>query len=235
MDNLDATIQTRTMSVMSLTDLDEEPARSPAAIRLRRPGWRDPRLIVGVLLVAVSTVLGARLFAAADDSVPVWATSTAVRAGDDVGEAQLIPARAKLADGASVEAYLGTGTAPVGVFDRDLQPGELVPAGAVDPPDAAVHADVPVAVAAGDAPVDLATGDLVDVWSVPDLEPGGREPEPARRVLSAVSVAVAGAEDTLGGGDRQLVVRVDPAGSSKLGDVLGGLGAGRVVLVRVGG
>jgi hypothetical protein len=42
------------------------------ALRVRRPGWRDPRLWIGVVLVAGSVVAGARLLAAADDTVQVW-------------------------------------------------------------------------------------------------------------------------------------------------------------------
>src|SRR5699024_7184933 len=34
---------------------------SPAAVRLRRPGWRDPRLLLGVVLVAASVALGSSL------------------------------------------------------------------------------------------------------------------------------------------------------------------------------
>ena len=39
------------------------------------PGWRDPRLWIGIAIVAVSVVAGARLLAAADDSVTVWAAA----------------------------------------------------------------------------------------------------------------------------------------------------------------
>ena len=46
---------------------------TPTATRLRRPSWRDSRLLVGVLLVLVSTVLGSVVVARADDRVPVYA------------------------------------------------------------------------------------------------------------------------------------------------------------------
>ena len=41
----------------------------PTAKRLQRPSWRDARLLVGVVLVLLGTVLGARLIAAADDTM----------------------------------------------------------------------------------------------------------------------------------------------------------------------
>ncbi|WP_299052203.1 hypothetical protein [uncultured Nocardioides sp.] len=40
----------------------------PVATRARTPGWRDPRLWIGVLIVAVSVVVGVRLVSSADDS-----------------------------------------------------------------------------------------------------------------------------------------------------------------------
>ena len=48
-----------------------------------RPGWRDPRLWVGVVLVTGSVVAGARLLAAADDMAPVWAASSRPAARPD--------------------------------------------------------------------------------------------------------------------------------------------------------
>ena len=53
----------------------------PRAPRSRRPGWRNPRLLLGLVLVAGSVVLGARLLAAADDTVGVWAVARDLPAG----------------------------------------------------------------------------------------------------------------------------------------------------------
>ena len=52
------------------------PGGPPTALRLRNPSWRDPRLWVGVALVLVSVVAGARLLASADDTVGVWSASS---------------------------------------------------------------------------------------------------------------------------------------------------------------
>ena len=43
------------------------PTSAPAATRTRTPGWRDPRLWVGVVVVAGSVLLGARVVGAADE------------------------------------------------------------------------------------------------------------------------------------------------------------------------
>ena len=65
---------------MATTLGDATDAATPAQ-RVRRPGWRDPRLWIGVVLVAGSVVAGARLLAAADDTVQVWAAATDLGAG----------------------------------------------------------------------------------------------------------------------------------------------------------
>ncbi|MBW6551905.1 hypothetical protein MMA91_24640, partial [Salmonella enterica] len=56
----------------------------PPAVRASTPGWRDPRLWVGVAIVAVSVVGGARLLASADDTVAVYGVVTDMGAGDEV-------------------------------------------------------------------------------------------------------------------------------------------------------
>ena len=45
---------------------------SPAASRLTSPSWRDSRLILGVLLILVSVLVGAKVLSGADVSQQVW-------------------------------------------------------------------------------------------------------------------------------------------------------------------
>lgn len=213
-------------------------AASPAAIRLRRPSWRDPRLAVGLLLVVVAALSGARLWASADDTVTVWATAAKVRAGEPVAGADLVASRVSLADGASASAYLSTATAPTGVFVRDLGAGELVPAAATGPAAAGSTVDVSVAVEPGHAPVDLAVGDVVDVWAVPEAAAGTRA-LPGVRVLTDVRVTTAPSGASLGASTREVVVSVSEApqgsaGRDALGPVLSAMARGQAVLVRVG-
>jgi hypothetical protein len=213
---------------------------SPAAIRLRRPSWRDPRLAVGLLLVAVAALGGARLWSSADDTVMVWATAVQVRAGEPVAGADLVASRVSLADGASAAAYLSTSAAPTGVFVRDLAAGELVPAAATGPAGAGSTVDVSVAVEPGRAPVDLGVGDVVDVWAVPEATAAGRAAPPGVRVLADVRVTTAPSGGAgLGASTREVVVTMGQApqgatGREALGPVLSAMARGQVVLVRVG-
>ena len=62
---------------------------APVAARLRRPGWRDPRLLAGVAMVAASVLLGSWAVRTAQATVPVYVTRAALVPGDRVTAADL--------------------------------------------------------------------------------------------------------------------------------------------------
>ena len=70
------------------------------ASRLRPPSWRDSRLIIGVLLVLLSTVLGSVVVARADDRVPVYAAKGEVAPGQQLRAADVVRVDVLLGDGA---------------------------------------------------------------------------------------------------------------------------------------
>ncbi len=78
--------------------LSDMPA-SPSASRLSAPGWLDGRLVLGVLLVLVSVVVGARVLSSADRSTLVWAAATDLSAGAALTSADVEPVRVRLLDG----------------------------------------------------------------------------------------------------------------------------------------
>ena len=63
-------------------------ATHPPPTRHRRPGWRDPRILVGLVIVAASVLVGVKVLAAADDSVGVWAVRKDLPAGTRVDAAR---------------------------------------------------------------------------------------------------------------------------------------------------
>ena len=152
--------------------LSESPA-SPRASRLSKPGWLDGRLLLGVLLVLVSVVVGARTLSAADQSSLVWATTTDVALGSQLSASDLSPVRVRLYD--NVDRYLdATGPAPVGyVVRRALGAGELLPDDALVLPEDGAFRLVTVPVEAGHFPPDLADEQEVDVWVSPPRPAGG--------------------------------------------------------------
>lgn len=208
------------------------PSVRPAR-RLPGRSWRDPRLLVGVLLVLGAAVGGARLLAAQDDSVAYWAVRDDVRAAGAVSADQLEPVRARVDGDAAQHLLPAEGDAPVDgrVWARDLPAGALVDAGALVPADEAGGHELPLRVETGSFPADLAAGELVDVWVAPapgQGDPGGE----ARQVLEAARVVSAGSDDAaLGQSARTVAVAVEPGTVQP--DVVAAVSTGRVTLVRV--
>jgi hypothetical protein len=204
---------------------------SPAATRFRRPGWRDPRLAVGVLLVCVSVVLGAELLGARDDVTQVWATRAGMAAGETLSPDDLRPVGVRFVDETDAAAYVSASdTVPEDtVVTRDLTPGELLPLAALGR-GAEGLLEVPVAVPGGGVPLGLTAGDRVDLWVVPMARAASRAPR-GERVLEDVPVLRVGGRE-LGGPEasRQVVVGVDA--STDLTAAVGQLADSHVVMVR---
>ncbi len=210
---------------------------SPPAVRLRPPGWRDPRLLVGIVLVACSVALGSWAFATADRTAPVYAADGPLVAGDPVTPDDVTVRQVRLGDAA--EAYLPADVAlPDGlVAVRTVGDGELLPAaavvdgGALDVRPIAVHPDGPVSSR-------VVQGSLVDLWSVPDgsEHPSGAVDVSAPRQLADGLVVAevsepSGTFSVSGGPTVHVLVPV-----ADLADVLAALaGGGSVEVVPVPG
>lgn len=206
-------------------------SQQPApATRATRPGWRDPRLWVGVVIVMGSVVAGARLLGSADESVPVWAAATDLAAGDELAAADLRSQRVRFVDPADLDRYLAT-DAPLPADARLLVgvgEGELLPRSALGDATEAGVLHLPLAVEPTLVPRSVRTGSVVSVY-VRDTGPC-RECEGA--ALEAVTVVDAPSVDDLTGA-RQVVVAVDQDQADSWFALLAGLEA-PVVTVAAG-
>lgn len=182
-------------------------------MRASAPGWRDPRLWIGIAIVAASVVAGARLVASADDTVSVWAVASDLGVGDQVGEEDLVARRVRFADAADLERYFTVDTAlPEDVaLTRGVGEGELLPRAAVGSASDLDTLEVPIAVDDELVPTSVASGSVVDVYLVAGVGAGDAPPNaPVRPALEAVTVIDAPAiEESFGtSGRRKLVVAV---------------------------
>ncbi|WP_460688728.1 CpaB family protein [Nesterenkonia suensis] len=168
----------------------EAAARAPeeAAERLRRPSWRDPRLLVGVLIVVVSVAGVVGLVADQDRTVPVYAADRTVFVGEplDIEDLRVVDVRLdEVAD-----RYLSAETEP----PSDLQyvtvvdEGELVPVRAVASSDPlerrAVTLEVDDALARAVEP-----GRTVDLWAAHGGGIGGEAESRVEQIVEAAEVA----------------------------------------------
>jgi hypothetical protein len=210
---------------------------SPKARRLATPGWLDTRLVLGVLLVLVSVVVGARVLSSADRSQTVWAAKRDLAPGSQLAADDLTRVRVRLFSG-SRNYVTGTGPAPVGyVLRRSVGAGELLPFAALTAPDAdPAFRYVTVPVVRGHLPPDLRSGAQVDVYVSPSstarTPDGGGSPltEP-RLVLRNATVLLRRAASGLAAQDEEpVVLRVRPA---DVATVLAAMAQGRIDLVGV--
>lgn len=220
-----------------------EPAPRPAA-RLRRPGWKDPRLLVGIVVVALSVALGSWAVSTASRTVTVYAAGTALTPGTTVTAADLRAVEVRLGTQADRYLLVDDGLPDEAVVLRTVAVGELVPASSLGAAaDLAVRAvAVPVTTGLSER---IVAGAAVDVWYVPEApvptagsEPGTAAgdgpPQPALLVGGVTVAQVDEGEGTLvvgGPTTVHLLVGVDD-----LPAVLAAVaGDGTIALVPVGG
>ncbi len=180
-------------------------ASSVPAARLRKPSWRDPRLLIGLLLVVASVVSVVALVGAADSTIEVYAAKESISVGQKVTVDSLVKVRVRLGDAEG--AYLvGSAEVPADVVALRLLPkGELVArsllgrADALDRKPAALTIDQPL-------PKDAVVGSRVDVWvSLPDAHNGFAE---AKKMLTGAEIAELTQASTALGGSKSTQLQV---------------------------
>ncbi len=191
-------------------------AQTPTAQgrRLRRPSWRDARLLVGVLLVLLSVLIGSWLVAAAKNTTDVYAAKEPLLPGQEVTTSEVMVRAVQLDE--ALGAYITTsqGLQPGTYVLRAVQPGELVPSDSLGTAQEALDktVSVPVDPAAASA---LRVGNIVDVWVSrrdPD-EAGIRYLDPERLLERAIvaQVPTSGSGLSVGVGQAAVAI-VIPAG-----------------------
>lgn len=166
---------------------------TPSVARLSRARWLDARLLLGLLLVLVSVVVGAKVFADADERVAVWAVTRDLGADTTLASADLVTRSVRLDRAAG--RYVSADQSLEGlVLRRPVGKDELLPLAALGEPRAADQRRVVIEVdrftAAG-----LDKGRVVDVYAVRESA-SNVEPAKPELVLAGVTVA----EDVNSGG-----------------------------------
>ena len=173
--------------------------------RLKKPSWKDPRLLVGVLLVLASVAGVVSLVAAADQTTEAFAASQPIAVGEKLTQDKLHRVKVRLGD---VEQYYLTpesGMAEGMVAVQRIGKDQLLPRESLGQPDALERK--PVAVTIDEAlPPQAVAGSRVDVWvALPDNRNGFGEPA---RLLSGAEIAQLTPGSTALGAQRSTVVMV---------------------------
>ena len=206
------------------------------AVRARTPGWRDPRLWVGVLLVVGSVVAGSRVLASADDTVAVWAAGSDLAPGQPLDQADLVARDVRFADGADLATYVAVADdLPADLtLVRGVGAGELLPWAATGDGAGSDTVEVPIAVDPEQVPSSVGAGSVVDVYLVGAA--GARGAPAAGPALAEVTVLDAQTPDEGFGvsGKRRLVLAVPEEGAADFFALLGSLDTPVITVVRRG-
>jgi len=167
-------------------------------------------LWIGLLIVAGSVVLGARLLAAADDAVSVWAVVDDQGVGTPIAPDDVVAVRVRFADEAELDRYLQADD-PLPedvVLSRGVGGGELLPRAAIDTAQDAGTVEVPLDVNPARVPPSVDAGSVVNVYVG---GAGTRRDGESEKALSEVTVVAAPPveESFAVTGTRQLVLAVD--------------------------
>lgn len=164
------------------------------AVRLRAPSWKDGRLIVGVLIVVLSVVVGARVVAAAGRTEPVYSAAADLPSGHRLGRDDLRVVSVHLAAGSAGYLSARTSLPPGTVLVRPIGAGELVPVAALGPASALTLRPVVVPVPEP-LPAGFRPGAVVDLWSAAkETGAGVTGYAPATRIAQGAEIyAVVGA------------------------------------------
>ncbi|MGC4173840.1 SAF domain-containing protein [Demequina sp.] len=128
--------------------------------RVKRPSWRDPRLLVGLALIAIAVAAVVAIVQRADTTQPFYAAAHDLAPGTVLTDDDLVVVHVRVSSGEYVPQSDGVAGK---VLDRAVGEGELVPASALVSADGfgaraiAVESSLPLADGVG-------VGSRVDVW-----------------------------------------------------------------------
>jgi hypothetical protein len=191
--------------------------------------------VLGVLLVAITALAGAKLLSSADDTTAIWAADKDIPAGTKLTGDDLTSVRVRFTSKEEANQYVAADADLRGlVAVRAIGAGEFVPRQAALSQADNDRTELPLSVQTGRLPADTAAGDQVDVWVVPKA--GNGQDQPARRLWDKIRVVQIDSVKGVAGGSarRQVLVGLNPADLAKLPSALAAMSSGEPVLIRRG-
>ncbi|MEU4393500.1 SAF domain-containing protein [Kribbella sp. NPDC023855] len=205
-------------------------APSTPTLRTRRARWKDGRLLLGVLLVAVTALAGAKLLAAADDTTAIWAVKRDLPIGSTLTGDDLTTVNVRFTSDDAAKQYVAADADLTGlILTRPISKGEFVPRQAATTKSDSERTELPLSITTGRLPSDTAVGDHVDVWVIPKDQPAQRLWNEVRVVQIDTVKGVAASSSR-----RQVLIALGTKDANRLSAALPLISTGETVLVRRG-
>lgn len=183
-----------------------------------------------------SILVGAKVLAAADDTVAIWSLRGDLAAGMVVGPGDVTAVNVHFAESSDASRYISAdGPLSAGLhLVHDVGAGELLASSAISDDTTTAPAQLPLAVGTAGMPRDLTAGNRVDLWAVPVDGGGQQRVQKPVQVLEAVTVVSVGSAGPAGAGSEREVLVTLPF-DANVAAVLAHLRGADVVLIRGGG
>lgn len=153
------------------------PDSSVRAARLKRPSWKDPRLLVGVLLVLVSVAGVVFLVGSADRTTEVYAARDGIAVGERLTPENVVRAKVRLGDTEQHYITVEDGLPQDVVAMQRIAKDQLVPRASLGEVDRLDRKPVALSIEQT-LPSQAVAGARVDVWvAQPDAKNGFSEPK----------------------------------------------------------
>jgi hypothetical protein len=184
---------------------DTRSTDTQGAARLRKPSWKDPRLLIGVLLVLASTAGVVALLASQDRTSDVYSARQDIAVGTALSPEDLVAVPVRLGDSTGAYLPVSEGIPENAVLTRLVTEGELVPAAAVGTADDLDRKPVGLSVK-DPLPTGTAAGDRVDVWV--SLRTDTNSYDQPRLLLEAAEVSELTVDESALGASASTLVQV---------------------------
>ncbi|WP_029068439.1 SAF domain-containing protein [Jonesia quinghaiensis] len=162
---------------------------TPAAFtapRMRQPSLKDPRLSIGIVLVALSVWLGAWALDTGRTLETAYIPARTIQAGEEITANDLQPIDVEL--GQQLSSYLTPeNLTPGSVALEPLRQGQLIPIVATGSPDDVTSRIIAVPIT-GQLPAQVNAGSIVDLWFAPAQDNTGETEDPTS-VATGLTVA----------------------------------------------
>ncbi|BCW46168.1 SAF domain-containing protein [Arthrobacter sp. StoSoilB5] len=154
-----------------------DPSTGVGGARFKKPSWKDPRLLVGVLLVLVSIAGVISVVSTADRTTQVYAAREGISVGQTVKPGDLTVVQVRLDDVESGYVTVEGGIAEGKVALQRIEKDQLVPQKSLGQADALNRK--PVAIPMDESlPAQAVPGTKVDVWvAMPGAQTAFDEPQ----------------------------------------------------------
>ncbi|MFH5878092.1 SAF domain-containing protein [Arthrobacter sp. NA-172] len=175
-----------------------------AAARLKRPSWKDPRLLVGILLALASLTGVIAVVGSADRTIQVYAAREPIAVGQRVSKDVLDVVKVRLDDVESSYVTVAEGLPEGQVAVQRIAKNQLVPQESLGAADSLDRKPVAIPIQES-LPAQAVAGSRVDVWvSLPDARNGFGTPQ---LLLPGAEIAhVTEGASSLGGSKEKVVL-----------------------------